>query len=133
MKKIILFLLLLTSTISYARQNEEEEKKQILQKLNSFFKVLENKDTALYNTLVFANAQIWTVRNLNDTLKNSVRSFAEDMKKVGADWTLVYLSGAVHSFTDVTAKTPGKSMYDEKATRRSYLMMRNFFAEAFAG
>ncbi len=82
MKKILLLVLLLTSTYSYARQNEEEEKKQILQKLNSFFKVLENKDTAIYNTLVFANAQIWTVRNQNDTLKNSMRSFADDMKKL---------------------------------------------------
>ena len=62
-----------------------------------------------------------------------VKAFTEDLKKVGADWTLVYLSGAVHSFTDVTAKNPGKSMYDEKASRRSYLMMRNFFAEAFSG
>ena len=89
MKKILLLLLLLTSTYSYARQNEEEEKKQILQKLNSFFKVLENRDTAIYNTLVFANAQIWTVRNQNDTLKNSMRSFADDMKKLIAMNTVI--------------------------------------------
>ena len=52
MKKILLFLLLLTSTLSYAQQNEEEEKKRVLQKLNSFFKALENKVITIKGFLI---------------------------------------------------------------------------------
>ena len=36
--------------------------------------------------------------------------------------------GAVHSFCDPTAQA-GPTRYDEKLCRKSYAMMRDFFAE----
>lgn len=60
-----------------------------------------------------------------------LQAFAEDLRRSGADWTLVQFGGAVHSFTDPGANTPGRSMYDAKTAERAFQMMRNFFAESF--
>lgn len=84
MNKILLLLLLFTSVQCCAQQNEETKKNEVQEKVNHFFKALETKDTVLYKTIVFTNGQIWTVRKQQDTLKNSVRSFADDMKKLAA-------------------------------------------------
>ena len=54
------------------------------------------------------------------------------MRKVGADWVLVEFGGAVHSFTDVDANVPGRSMYDAKTANPAYEMMRDFFKERFS-
>ena len=89
MKFIFLPLLLFAFSQCYAQQNTEAEKKEILGRVNLFFKALETKDTVLYNTLVFPNEQIWTVRKQKDTLKNSVRSFTDDMKKLAAMNTVI--------------------------------------------
>lgn len=79
MKKNLLPLFFLTFSQCYAQQNDEAEKKLISEKINLFFKVLETKDTVLYNTLVYSNAQIWTIRPQQDTLKVAMRSFSADM------------------------------------------------------
>lgn len=63
----------------YSQQTEEADKKAVLEKVNLFFKVLETKDTVLYNKLVYPNAQIWTIRPQQDTLKIGMRSFSADM------------------------------------------------------
>ena len=63
--------------------------------------------------------------------RTDIAAFTDDLRKVGADWTFVEFSGAVHSYTDVDAKVPGKSMYDEKTAKRAYSMMRAFFDESF--
>ncbi len=60
-----------------------------------------------------------------------LQAFKEDLRKAKADWTLVEFGGAVHSFTDRKANTPGRSMYDPKVAARSYEMMGNFFSETF--
>jgi dienelactone hydrolase len=57
------------------------------------------------------------------------KAFVEDLRKVKADWQLVEYGGAVHSFTDVDARTPGRAMYDEKTAKRAYAAMRAFFSE----
>ncbi len=62
-----------------------------------------------------------------------VDAFLEEMRMAGADWQLVRFGGAVHSFTDPDANTPGKAQYNAKAAHRAYAMMRNFLADAFAG
>ncbi|TJY65325.1 dienelactone hydrolase family protein [Sinimarinibacterium sp. CAU 1509] len=62
-----------------------------------------------------------------------VDAFVEEMRSAGADWQLVRFGGAVHSFTDPDANTPGKAQYNPKAAHRAYAMMRNFLADAFAG
>ena len=89
MKKILLPLLLFIFSHCYAQQNDEAEKKIISEKVNLFFKVLETKDTALYNTLVYPNAQIWTIRPQQDTLKIAMRSFSDDMIKLAAMKTVI--------------------------------------------
>ena len=89
MKKILTLLLLFAFSQGYAQQNEEAEKKLILEKVNLFFKVLETKDTALYNTLVYPNAQIWTIRPQQDTLKVAMRSFSDDMIRLVAMKTVI--------------------------------------------
>lgn len=89
MKKIILLLLFFTYFQSQAQQNDEAEKKLIAEKINLFFKVLETKDTALYNTLVYPNAQIWTIRSQKDALKIAMRSFSDDMVSLVAMKTVI--------------------------------------------
>jgi dienelactone hydrolase len=90
---------------------------------------------AVVPTLSKPRAKILALHGADDPFvpEADIKAFAEDLRKIGADWTLVQFGGAVHSFTDPGASNPGKSMYDEKTAKRAYLMMRNFFAEAFAG
>ena len=78
MKNILLPVLLFVFSQCYAQHDTESEKKEILGNVNLFFKALETKDTVLYNTLVFPNAQIWTIRPQQDTLKVAMRSFSDD-------------------------------------------------------
>ena len=82
MKNILFAFLFFTSAQGYAQQNEEAEKKEILVKVNLFFKTLETKDTLLYKTLVYPNAQIWAIRPQQDTLKTAMRSFSDDFKRL---------------------------------------------------
>jgi len=89
MKKILLAFLFFTSAQGYAQQNDEAEKKIIQEKVNLFFKVLETKDTALYNTIVYPNAQIWTIRPQQDVLKIAMRSFSDDMVNLVAMKTVI--------------------------------------------
>lgn len=60
-------------------------------------------------------------------------AFTAEMRASGVDWALVRFGGAVHSFTDKHANTPGKAMYEPKAARRAFAMLRDFLNEAFAG
>ncbi|MBW4042130.1 MAG: dienelactone hydrolase family protein [Acidobacteria bacterium] len=47
------------------------------------------------------------------------------------DWQVVTYSGAMHAFTVPTANTPEYgAAYDERADRRSWTAMKDFFAEA---
>jgi len=89
MKNIVLAFLLITSTQVYAQQKDEAAKKDILEKVNLFFKVLKTQDTVLYNTIVYPNAQIWTIRLQQDTLKVAMRSFSEDMTRLVAMKTII--------------------------------------------
>jgi hypothetical protein len=82
MKNILLPVLLFAFLPCCAQQNDEVEKKAITEKINLFFKVLETKDTVLYNTLVYPNAQIWTIQPQPDTVKIAMRSFSTDMIKL---------------------------------------------------
>ncbi len=84
MKKIVFVFLFFISARGYAQQNTEAEKKDILSKVNLFFKALEIKDTFLYKTLVYPNAQIWAIRPQQDTLKTAMRSFSDDFKRLAA-------------------------------------------------
>ena len=62
-----------------------------------------------------------------------VAAFENEMREAKVDWQLVKFGGAVHSFTDWDAdklKMPGAA-YNEKADKRSWQDMKDFFAEIF--
>lgn len=61
----------------------------------------------------------------------SVTAFEDELRAVPAvDWQVVTYSGAMHAFTVPTADTPEYgAAYDERADRRSWTAMKDFFAE----
>lgn len=63
-----------------------------------------------------------------------ILAFQREMDAAGADWQFVDFSGAVHCFAEPGAGNDPASncRYDERASRRAYRMMGDFFAEAFA-
>jgi len=64
---------------------------------------------------------------------DEVLAFTEEMAKAKVDWQLVAYGDAVHSFTDWNAGNDASkgSAYNEKADKRSWEDMRQFFAEIF--
>ena len=60
-------------------------------------------------------------------------AFEDEMRQAKVDWQLVKYGGAVHSFTDWNAgDNPGQgAAYNERADRRSWEAMKQFFAELF--
>lgn len=62
-----------------------------------------------------------------------VAGFEEEMRQGGVDWQLVAYGGAVHSFTDWNAGNDNSkgAAYNEHADRRSWVAMKQFFAEVF--
>ncbi len=64
-----------------------------------------------------------------------VDAFKQEMTDAAVDWQLVAYGGAVHSFTNPGAgNDPSKgAAYNEKADKRSFAAMQQFFAEIFKG
>jgi dienelactone hydrolase len=62
-----------------------------------------------------------------------VAGFEEEMRKAKVDWQLVSYGNSVHSFTDWNAGNDNSkgSAYNEKADKRSWEAMKDFFAELF--
>jgi dienelactone hydrolase len=62
-----------------------------------------------------------------------VAAFEDEMRIAGADWQLISYSGAVHSFTNPNSgNDPSKGVaYNERADKRSWEAMKQFFAEIF--
>jgi dienelactone hydrolase len=60
-----------------------------------------------------------------------VAAFEDEMRQAKVDWQLVKYGGAVHSFTDWNAGTLNLegAAYNEKADRRSWADMQQFFSE----
>ena len=63
----------------------------------------------------------------------AVQAFLEEMEAAQVDYQLIMYSGAVHAFTQKGAgDDPSKgAAYDEAADRRSWIAMKDFFAEIF--
>ena len=63
-----------------------------------------------------------------------ILAFEKEMDAAKADWQFVDFSGAVHCFAEPSAGTDPASncRYDERAARRAYRMMDDFFRERFA-
>lgn len=64
---------------------------------------------------------------------DQLAEFRSALEDAGADWQMVYYSGARHSFTNPAADTHGIEgiKYDEKADKRSWQDMQQFFDEIF--
>jgi len=62
-----------------------------------------------------------------------VAAFEEEMRGAGVDWQLNIYGGAVHSFTNpASGSDPSNgAAYNERAGRRSWQAMRDFFGEVF--
>jgi dienelactone hydrolase len=62
----------------------------------------------------------------------AVTAFEEELRSAPqVDWQVVTYSGAMHAFTVPTANSPEHgAAYDERADRRSWTAMKDFFAEA---
>ena len=62
-----------------------------------------------------------------------VAAFEDEMRQGGVDWQLIAYGGAVHAFTDWNAGNDNSkgAAYNERADRRSWEAMRQFFAELF--
>ena len=62
-----------------------------------------------------------------------IGAFEQEMDAAGADWQFVDFSGAAHCFAEPAAGNDPASncRYDERASRRAYRMMGDFFDEAF--
>ncbi|MFN7137969.1 MAG: dienelactone hydrolase family protein [Limisphaerales bacterium] len=62
-----------------------------------------------------------------------VSGFEKEMREAKVDWQLISYGNAVHSFTDRNAGNDNSkgAAYNEKADRRSWEAMKQFFAELF--
>lgn len=65
--------------------------------------------------------------------KRDLAAFEEEMRRGNVDWELIMYGGAVHAFTDWNAGNDNSkgAAYNEKADKRSWEAMRQFFAEIF--
>ena len=61
-----------------------------------------------------------------------IDNFETEMDAGGADWQFVNFSGAVHCFAEEDAKNPPGCVYNERAAKRAYEMLHDFFRERFA-
>jgi dienelactone hydrolase len=62
-----------------------------------------------------------------------VTAFQDEMRRVKADWQMIFYGGAVHAFTNPdSGSDPSRGVaYNEKADRRSWEHMNIFFDELF--
>lgn len=60
-----------------------------------------------------------------------IAGFEKEMNDAGADWQFVNFSGAVHCFALETANSPPGCLYNERAAKRAYRMMEDFWQERF--
>jgi len=67
------------------------------------------------------------------TPKAEIAAMEKELKDAGVDYQLVFYSGAVHAFTQPMAgNDPSRgAAYHEKADKRSWRAMRDFFEEVF--
>ena len=61
------------------------------------------------------------------TPKPMMDAFEDELTRAKVDWQVMMFGGAVHSFCDPTANA-GPTRYDDKLCRKSYMLMRDFFA-----
>ena len=70
--------------------------------------------------------------NDKDVTVEVATAFKKEMDAAGADWQFVDFGGAAHCFTQPESNDPPNCVYNERAAKRSFGMMRDFFRERFA-
>ena len=63
--------------------------------------------------------------------QEQVDGFVAEMKATQVDWQLVSYGGAVHSFTNPLANTPGSNQYHPLVADRAFKAMNNLLDEVF--
>ncbi|PTN38955.1 dienelactone hydrolase family protein [Desulfonatronum sp. SC1] len=78
-------------------------------------------------------AKILVLHGANDPAvpDEQVQTFIQEMRDAGVDWQLIHYGGAVHSFTDPHADTPGRNEYHPLVAQRAFIAMEAFFREIF--
>jgi len=63
----------------------------------------------------------------------AIQAFQDGLNQAGADWQMIYFSGAVHSFTNPGADSVGIKgiAYNKQADERSWIYMQQFLKEIF--
>lgn len=78
-------------------------------------------------------ASVLVINGADDTYvpPKQIEDFSKEMRDAVVDWQFVNMGGAVHCFAEPDANQPPGCLYNERAAKRSFTMMRNFFTEAF--
>jgi dienelactone hydrolase len=65
--------------------------------------------------------------------ETDIKAFQDEMRTAKADWQMVYYANAVHAFTHKDAGNDNSkgAAYNEKAAKRSWIAMQDFFEEIF--
>jgi dienelactone hydrolase len=89
-----------------------------------------NPNPAVAGTACNIKGRVLAIHGSADpiTPKPMMDALEEELTKAKVDWQVMMFGGAVHSFCDPTANA-GPTRYDEKLCRKSYMLMRDFFAE----
>lgn len=61
-----------------------------------------------------------------------IAAFEKEMDAARVDWQFVDFSGAVHCFTQSESDNPPNCVYNERASKRAFEMLHDFFRERFA-
>lgn len=60
-----------------------------------------------------------------------IAAFEKEMDAAKADWQFVNFSGAVHCFSQPESNDPPNCLYNQRAAKRAFRMMDDFFEERF--
>ena len=63
--------------------------------------------------------------------KDDIASFEQEMNAAKADWEFTNYSGAVHCFAESDANSPPGCLYNERAAKRAWKALDEFFEERF--
>ena len=78
-------------------------------------------------------ASVLVLNGANDSSvpEADISAFRKEMEAAKADWQFVDFGGAVHCFTQPESASPPNCVYNERASRRAFEMMDDFFDERF--
>ncbi|MEO0058672.1 MAG: hypothetical protein RLZZ312_319 [Bacteroidota bacterium] len=81
------------------------------------------------------NAKVLILHGADDFYvpEADIKALQNELRTAKADWQMVYYANAVHAFTHKDAGNDNSkgAAYNEKAAKRSWTAMQNFFAEIF--